>query len=324
MTSSSNVLLEPSRLPGRPLLVRAEPAGDTTDWVSAHRDTLRAAVGEYGSILVRGLGLRDAAQVAAVAGRLGGRLRAEREAFAPRTPHPGGIYSSTPWPANQPMSMHHELSYTLDFPALLLFACLRAPTQGGAIGVADSPTVFQALPAELVQRCEREGWMLTRNYNDEIGASVADAFSTDNRRGVESYCRANAIDFAWQPGGGLRTRQRRAAVVTHPVTGRRCWFNQIAFLNEWAIDPEAREFLVDVHGHDGLPFNTYFGNGDPVGEDIIRLLDQVYRANTARESWQAGDLLLVDNIATAHSREPFTGPREVLVGMIDPIRPGVR
>jgi hypothetical protein len=32
----------------------------------------------------------------------------------------------------------------------------------------------------------------------------------------------------------------------------------------------------------------------------------------------------VDNIRTAHSREPFTGPREVLVGMADPVRlPGV-
>ena len=38
-------------------------------------------------------------------------------------------------------------------------------------------------------------------------------------------------------------RQRRAAVVTHPVTGRRCWFNQIAFLNEWTMDRDVRDFL---------------------------------------------------------------------------------
>ena len=40
-----------------------------------------------------------------------------------------------------------------------------------------------------------------------------------------------------------------------------------------------------------------------------------------REPWQAGDLLLVDNIRTAHDREPYTGPREVLVGLADPVRP---
>ncbi|MGH3513677.1 MAG: TauD/TfdA family dioxygenase, partial [Pseudonocardiaceae bacterium] len=155
---------------------------------------------------------------------------------------------------------------------------------------------------------------------DEIGASFAEAFGTEDRATVESYCRANAIEFQWQPDGGLRTRQRRSAVVRHPVTGQRCWFNQIAFLNEWTIDPEVREFLVDVYGADGLPFNTHFGNGDPIGEDVVALLNRVYETNTAREPWQAGDLMLVDNVRTAHSREPFEGPREVLVAMADAVR----
>ncbi len=76
---------------------------------------------------------------------------------------------------------------------------------------------------------------------------------------------------------------------------------------------------MDVYGSDGLPFNTYFGNGDPIGEDVVALLNSVYEANTAREPWQAGDLMLVDNVRTAHSREPFAGPREVLVAMADAV-----
>jgi alpha-ketoglutarate-dependent taurine dioxygenase len=216
--------------------------------------------------------------------------------------------------------MHHELSYALEFPGLLLFACLTAPSSGGATAVADAPTVLEALPAELVERFERDGWLLTRSYNDEIGASVADAFGTDDRAAVESYCAANAIEYEWQPDGGLRTRQRRPAVVTHPGTGRRCWFNQIAFLNEWTIAPEVREYLVDVYGADGLPFNTRYGDGQPIGEDVVHLLNAVYEAHTAREPWQNGDLMLVDNIRTAHSREAYEGPREVLVAMAEPTR----
>ena len=157
------------------------------------------------------------------------------------------------------------------------------------------------------QRFEREGWMLTRSYNDEIGASWTEVFGTDDPRAVEAYCRANAIDFAWQPGGELRTRQRRSAVVRHPVTGQRCWFNQVAFLNQWTLDPDVRDYLLDVYGDEGLPFNTRFGNGDPIGEDVVALLNEVYEANTLREPWQAGDLLLVDNVRTAHSREPYDG-----------------
>src|SRR2546425_79598 len=165
----------------------------------------------------------------------------------------------------------------------------------------------------------RLGWLLIRNYNNDIGASVADAFGTDDRRAIESYCRANAIKFEWQPDGALRTWQRRSAIVHHPLTGQRCWFNQIAFLNEWTIDPEVREYLVDIYGEDGLPFNTRFGNGDPIGADVVQLIDEVYEANTARERWQAGDLMLVDNVRTAHGRERFEGPREVLVAMADAV-----
>jgi alpha-ketoglutarate-dependent taurine dioxygenase len=199
----------------------------------------------------------------------------------------------------------------------MLCACLVAPTSGGETPVADSPSVLNALPADLVERFERVGWLLIRNYNNDIGASVAEAFGTDDRRAVESYCGANAIQFEWQPNGGLRTWQRRKAVVCHPRTGQRCWFNQIAFLNEWTMDLELREYLVDLYGEDGLPFNTRFGNGDAVGADVIQLIDQVYEENTARERWQAGDLMLVDNVRTAHARESFEGPREVLVAMAD-------
>jgi alpha-ketoglutarate-dependent taurine dioxygenase len=313
-------LLDVDRQPGKPPIVWAQAAGGASNWAVENRDALRAVVTEHGSVLVRGLGLRDAAEVGGVFARLSDGLMAERESFAPREVYANGIYSSTKWPSNQPMCMHHELSYTLEFPGVMMFACLTAPAEGGATAVSDSPTVLDALPAELVARFEREGWLLTRNYNDEIGASWAEAFGTDDHGEVETYCRDHAIEFEWQPDGGLRTRQRRYAVLHHPVTGQRCWFNQVAFLNEWTLDPEVREFLVDMYGADALPFNTRFGHGDPIGEDVVALLNEVYTANTMREPWQAGDLLLVDNIRSAHSREPFSGPREVLVGMADAVR----
>src|ERR687895_118263 len=302
------------------LIVQAEANGDAPRWAAEHRDALRAVVALHGSVRVRGLELRDAAEVGAVFRQLATGLMTETEAFAPRQRYAPGMYSSSTWPPNQPMCMHHELSYTLEVPGLMLFACLREPSEGGTTAVADSPTVLNALPTELVARFEREGWLLTRNYNDEIGASFTEAFGTEDRGAIEGYCRANAIEFEWQPDGGLRTRQRRSAVVRHPVTGQRCWFNQIAFLNEWTMAPEVREYLVDVYGADGLPFNTRFGNGDAIGEEVVQVLNQVYEANTAREPWQAGDLLLVDNIRTAHGREAFEGPREVLVAMADAVR----
>ncbi|WP_246568573.1 amino acid adenylation domain-containing protein [Streptomyces flaveus] len=306
--------------PGKPPILHVGSTGDAASWAAEHRDALRAAVAEHGAVLVRGLGLSDPAETEAVFRRLAGPLMTEKEAFASRRSYSDGVYSSSKWPPNQPMCMHHELSYTLEFPGLMLFACLTAPAAGGATALADAPTVLHALPTDLVERFLREGWLLTRTYNEEIGASLADAFGSEDRGAVESYCRAAAIEFEWQPDGGLRTWQRRSAVVRHPVTGRRCWFNQIAFLNEWTLAPEIREYLVDIYGADGLPFNTRYGDGAPIGEDTVQLLNDVYQSHTVREPWQAGDMMLVDNVRTAHSREPYEGPREVLVAMTDAVR----
>lgn len=305
---------------GKPPMLQAEAGGDSPRWAAEHRDALRAVVAEYGSVLVRGLGLHDAAEIGAVFHNLANGLMTEKEAFDPRRVYSNRVYAASKWASNQPMCSHHELSYMCEFPGLMLFACLSGATAGGATGVVDAPTMLEALPTELTKRFEQEGWLLIRNYNEEMGSSIAESFGSDDRRAVEVYCRANAIEFEWQPDGGLRTRQRRSAIIHHPVTGQRCWFNQIAFLNEWTLDSEVREYLVEVYGAYGLPFNTQFGNGDPIGEDVVQTINEVYEANIARKPLQAGDLMLIDNIRTAHSREPFEGQREVLVAMSDPVR----
>lgn len=304
---------------GKPPMVHTDASGNAPVWAAAHRDELRAALAEHGSVLVRGLGLGEVAAVGAVFGRLADGLMSEKEAFDPRSVHTGGVLGASNWAANQVMCSHHELSYLCEVPSLMMFACVAGPAAGGATGVVDATTMLDALPAELTMRFEREGWMLVRNYNDEMGASVAESFGTDDRGAVEAYCRANAIELEWRPDGALHTRQRRSAVIRHPVTGRRCWFNQIAFLNEWTLEPEVREYLVEIYGAEGLPFNTRYGNGEPIDEDVIQTINAVYEAHIAREPLQAGDLLLVDNIRTAHSREPYEGERKVLVALADPV-----
>lgn len=317
--SSTNLLPNLDPAPDSPPILHAKSVDEPSSWAAEHHDALRAIVLEHGGVLVRGLGLSDPATTEAVFRRLTSNLMPDREPFAPRRRYADGVYSSTKWPPNQQMCMHHEVSYGLQFPGLLLFACLEAPATGGATALADASAVLRALPRELVSRFEREGWLLTRAYHEEIGASVEEAFGTADRAAVELYCRRQAIEFAWRSDGSLHTRQRRGAVLRHPAGGLPCWFNQIAFLNEWTMEPEAHEYLVEMYGTDGLPFNTRFGDGSAIDADVVRTINEVYDTHTVREPWQDGDLLLVDNIRTAHSREPFEGPREVLAALGDPV-----
>jgi alpha-ketoglutarate-dependent taurine dioxygenase len=289
-------------------------------WLARHRDEVRAAVAEHGAVLVRGLDLADPERAAAAIRALTDDLMAEREGFAGRDSHGDRVYSSSKWPPDQPMCMHHELSYALEFPRLMFFACRTPPASGGVTAVADSRAVLRDLPAGLTERFERVGWRLSRTYNPLVGVPWSEAFGTTDRAAVERYCEQNDIAYTWDADGGLRTSQRRAAIVHHPDTGERCWFNQVAFLNEWTMAPEVREFLVLEFGPEGLPFTTAFGDGEPLDRATVDLINEVYETHTLREPWQRGDLMVVDNIRMAHSREPYRGDRDVLVAMGEPVR----
>jgi alpha-ketoglutarate-dependent taurine dioxygenase len=283
-------------------------------------DLITHELRDHGAIRVRGLGLSRAAELPAVAARLGLTLQPEREGFVTRERHGGDVYGSGAWPADQPMCMHHEQSYRLDTPRIMLVACLRAPAAGGITATADAAAVYAALPGELTERFARDGWQVIRNYVPDLGVPWAEAFGTDDRAAVEAYCAATGIRTTWQADGSLRTVQHRAAVIDHPVTGERCWFNQVAFLNAWTMDPAVREYLELQFGRDGLPYDTAYGDGAPIAPEVVRTINDTYERLSVREPWQDGDLLILDNLHTAHSREPYRGARDVAVAFAEPVR----
>jgi alpha-ketoglutarate-dependent taurine dioxygenase len=280
---------------------------------------VRTLLARHGALLVRGLGLTEPADLAETARALGVGPMVEREGFTGRGALGGGVYTNSPWPADEAMCMHHESSYAAEVPAVAMFACLTASGDGGVTGVADARTVLARLPGDVRERFEREGWRLTRHYRPE-GPDWTEAFGSRDAHDVDAYCRDHAIEHAWLPDGTLRTVQRRAAVVRHPVTGERLWFNQVAFLNAHTMDPVIREYLVDLYGPHGLPFDTAYGDGAPIPASVIETVNDVYTAATLREPWQSGDLLVLDNLRTAHSREPYAGERRVVALFGDAVR----
>ncbi|WP_370124706.1 TauD/TfdA family dioxygenase [Streptacidiphilus sp. MAP12-33] len=302
------------------LIVDAERGGEAAPvWAAAHAEQVRAWLDTEGAVLLRGLGVASAAEVGAVADALGVRRMVERERFAARTEFEPGLYSSSEWPSDEPMCHHHELSYAAQVPGTLVFGCLTAPTSGGRTQLADGRRVLATLPPALVERFTRDGWTLTRMYH-EIGVPWSEAFGTTDRGEVDAYCAAGGIRHTWLDNDVLQTEQRRAAVVRHPRSGEPVWFNQAAFLNGLTLDPAIREYLLDVYGPAGLPFDTAFGDGTPIDAETVETLNAAYLDAAFGEPWRAGDVLVVDNIRTAHSREPFEGRREVVLVLGDPVR----
>ncbi|MFF2044551.1 TauD/TfdA family dioxygenase [Kitasatospora sp. NPDC058170] len=308
--------------PGRPALTRVPRTadiGEACDWLRENETELTAALHRHGTIFLRGLPVAGTEDVAAVRDVLIPEPTPYREKATPRSDFGNGVFSSTDLPPAQSIRMHNENSYTLTFPGRLLFACLIAPEEGGATPTADCRRVLAGLPDHLVDRMRSSGWTLTRTYSDYISLDWRTAFNTGERSEVEDYCRENGISWEWQPDGNLRTSQLRPGTISHPGTGEEVWFNHLAFWNEWSLDPDIREAMIDEFGPDGFPFNTGFGDGKPLGREDVEALNEAYRAATVRETWQVGDVMLVDNVLCAHGRDPFRGDRRIAVAMGRPV-----
>ncbi|MER7763025.1 TauD/TfdA family dioxygenase [Streptomyces sp. NPDC097619] len=307
---------------GKPAIVRT-PAGaglaEAVAWLTAHREEIQAELHRSGAVLLRGLPVTDAASFAAARDALVSQRAGYKEKATPRTDFGEGVFSSTDLPAVQPIRLHNENSYTLDFPGVLLFGCVIAPEEGGATTVGDMREALRQLPPELVARFEEAGWLLVRNYSELAGLPWYKTFATEDKAVAEAYCEENTVGFEWLDDDSMVTRQRRSAIITHPVTGERSWFNHFAFWNSRTLDPDIREVLVDTYGEDGLPFNTYLGDGSRLTDEEVDAINAVYDRVTVRETWQVGDLMLVDNLLCAHGRESYKGDRKILVAMGEPV-----
>ncbi|WP_338743674.1 TauD/TfdA family dioxygenase [Actinomadura luteofluorescens] len=301
-----------------PPIARADGTSSMEDaraWLTERRGAFRAALARYGCLLVRGLPIASVHDFAGARDVLLDQRVSYREKATPRSDYGEGVLSSTDLPSAQVIRLHNENSYTLDFPGVLLFGCLVAPEEGGATTVADTREVLARIPAELADRCRRLGWVLARNYREHVSLPWPTAFGTSDRAAVEDYCRRSSIGIRWLPDDGLATTQRRATTIHHPVTGEEVWFNHIAFWSRHSLDPDVRDVLLSSYGPDGLPFDTFYGDGSPIDAEDVAALNAAYDGARRRESWRAGDLLLVDNILSCHGREAFRGDRKILVAM---------
>jgi len=103
----------------------------------------------------------------------------------------------------------------------------------------------------------------------------------------------------------------------HPVTGERVFFNQVLLHHPRALPEATRSALLDVYDADELPRNVCFGDGTPIGDDIIDGLIELYAQHEIAFPWEAGDVLMLDNMLMAHARAPFAGDRRIQVAMSD-------
>ena len=73
--------------------------------------------------------------------------------------------------------------------------------------------------------------------------------------------------------------------------------------------------MQSLFAEEDLPRNCYYGDGSPIADSAMQHILGVYDDLEVSFRWQQGDILLIDNVLTAHCRNPFVGDRRILVAL---------
>jgi hypothetical protein len=68
---------------------------------------------------------------------------------------------------------------------------------------------------------------------------------------------------------------------------------------------------------DELPRNAFYGDGSTIESAVLDEIRDIYNRTAISFPWQKGDILMLDNFLVSHGREPYAGPRKILVAMAD-------
>ena len=229
------------------------------------------------------------------------------------------------YPGERWLLPHNEVLYQRQMPSRVLFFSASAtdPSCGGRTFVHSALRLEEHIrrggpPGEaLLDSLRRHGLLIEMGFLDERSPekeknyfrSWQDRFETTEREEAIQRCRASTLQFdeAWwrQEANSehyvLMTRIQIPTYCYDPSTQR-----------EYLMFPRIALDAPQIHnGYRRYPK----GNGEPFTNEEIDLLLEAFLATREGVHYQAGDLLLVDNIRYGHSRESFTGAREIGVSM---------
>lgn len=292
---------------------------DLVAWVAGNRLQIETLLTGHGAVLFRDFMTPDVARFEQLIAAMSGHLLDYTYRSTPRKQVSGRIYTSTEYPADQSIPLHNELSYASSWPMKIWFHCVTPADAGGETPLADSRSVLADINPAIANRFAESKVIYVRNYGEGLDLSWQEVFQTTSKAEVEAACKKADLEFEWKKGDRLRTRQICQAVATHPKTREQVWFNQAHLFHISRLRAAVRESLLSTFAEEDLPRNVYFGDGSRIEPSALDHIDDAYRKHTVAFPWQAGDVLLLDNMLIAHGRSPFQGSRKVVVGMAETV-----
>lgn len=319
-----------------PLPLLIQPARETQrsvdallDWANTHRDALDRAIADHGAVLLRDFAIDNTAQFEKVSELFPAYEMGYEGGATARAQIAGKVFEATRVPPDVWIMLHQEMAYMRSYPAKLAFFCNIAAERGGETTIGDMRKFTAALPKRLLAQIAEKGVRYQRNFRspDCTDAranpvfnhrSWSEAFYTEDKNEVEADCRARGLEFEWLADGSITTWNTLPGTARHARDGDTVYFSQLH-----TQIPHPRWMHANWEAYSAVykpgvarPYDASFGDGTPLSDADIRTIYDGLDKITVAFPWQHGDVLFVDNIHTAHGRNPFVGKRDVQVALL--------
>lgn len=301
---------------------------DVAGWVSEHRQALDKLILRHGGIVLRGFPIRSAEDFDQLMGLFPAYDKGYVGGASPRGKVVGRVLEATKLGEDINIPLHQETSYLRTYPPRIAFFCKQPAEVGGATTIASMRSVTQGLPQWLERELEQHGVRGVLNFAAPGGArgdaiDSADSkpwpevYGTSSRDEVESLCEGMGQQTIWNDDGSLTVVTVMPAFTTHPVTGERFYrANLHTHYLTYERHPRGDERRNAMLSANKLPTGYAIGNGRELTRDESRQLESLFDAAVMGWKWQAGDLMILDNLQVAHGRAPYKGHRETLVALL--------
>jgi len=296
-------------------------------WFAARKEDLDRLAAVHGALLFRGFPLRDTAAFQRAVDHYPTNDINYMGGVAPRGQLAPRIFESTRAPKAWDLVVHQEMAYLPLFPRMVAFFSRKSAWAGGETVVADFRELERRLPRRLWDAVKTRGVRYERNFRapgpaepwrEILHKTWPAAFETEDPQAAEAACRSVGLEPVWCADGSLSTYYTAPGFIKHPLTGETVWFNQIAsqVMNKRTLGAQWEAY----HAHYGEtltgPFRPTYGDGGPIATEDMNELYIVLDSLIQAFRWEDGDLMLIDNIVTAHGRNPYEGERDLQVALL--------
>lgn len=287
-----------------------------TAWITQNQKQLVDLAKTHGAILLRDFcpPISTAADFDAVCKSFGLAEFPYIGGAAPRTVVTGSVFTANESPADQLIPFHHEMAQSKSHPGTLFFYCMKAPPEGGETPIVLSNLVYERIRGEFpqfVSELEQKGVRYVRvlpeadDPSSAIGRGWRSTFAVDTKEEAGKVGREMGMELEWLEGNLLKTTTAVIpATKKDPRTGKTSWFNSIvaAFTGWKDSRNDPRKAVV-------------FGDGSPLDADVLRRCQEIMNELAVAFEWKRGDVLVVDNWVTLHSRNSFKGKRIIYASL---------